>query len=76
MQHILEREPRRDESEQMCYMVQGNDSLKVNSDIHLDNSASFSYDDNMDVHAINEELTQLSRWVFEFISKESFPWTM
>jgi len=55
VQHILEREPRRDESEQTCYMVQGNDSLEVNSDTHLDDCASSSSNDNaMDAHAIND----------------------
>ena len=39
--HILEREAIRDESKQTCYMVQGNDSLEVNSDTHLDDSANF-----------------------------------
>ena len=29
------------ESKQACYMVQGNDSLEVNSDTQLDDSASF-----------------------------------
>ena len=29
-----------DESEQACYMIQGNDSLEVNSDTQLDDSAS------------------------------------
>ena len=33
------------------YMVQENDSLEVNSDTHLTDSASFSNDDNaMDAH--------------------------
>ena len=46
MQHILEREQRRDESEQTCYIVQGNDSLEVNSDTHLDDCASYLCNDN------------------------------
>ena len=38
-------------------MVQGNDSLKVNSDTHLDDCASSSNDhDSMDAHTLNEEL--------------------
>jgi len=44
VQHILEREPRRDESEQTCYMVQGNNPLEVNSDTHLDDCVSSSND--------------------------------
>jgi len=39
-------------------MVQGNDSLEVKSDIHLDDCASSSCDDNaMDAHALNEDLS-------------------
>ena len=36
VQHILQREPRRNESDQTCYMVQENDYLEVNLDTHLD----------------------------------------
>ena len=43
-----------EESEQACYMVQGNDSLEVNSETHLDDSASSSGDDYIDVDALNE----------------------
>ena len=58
MQRIFEREPRRDESEQTCYLVQGNDSLEVNSDTHLDDCANSSSNDNsMDAQALNEELS-------------------
>ena len=39
-------------------MVQGNDSLEINSDTHLDDYASFSNDhDSMDAHVLNEELS-------------------
>ena len=38
-------------------MVQGNDSLEVNSDTQLDDCASFSNDHAMDAHVINEELS-------------------
>ena len=38
-------------------MVQGIDSLEVHSDTHLDDSSSSSCDDNMDVDALNEELS-------------------
>ena len=56
-QHILERESRRDVSEQTCYMVQGIDSLEVKSDTHLENCVSSSCDNNIiDAHALNEEL--------------------
>ena len=42
---IMEKESSKDESEQHCYMVQGNDSLEVNSETLLDDSASSSGDD-------------------------------
>ena len=45
-----------DESDQHCYMIQGNDSLEVNSDTQLDDSASSSGDDYIDADALNEEL--------------------
>ena len=53
--YALENEPLEDESDEACYMVQGIDSLKVHSDTHLDDSASFSNDDrdSMDAHALN-----------------------
>ena len=35
-----------DESDNACYMVQGNDSLEVYSDTHLDDSATSSNDDH------------------------------
>ena len=41
-----------DESEQTCYMVQGNDSLEVHLDTHLDDNAISSNDVHysMDAH--------------------------
>jgi len=53
----VEKESSEDETEQTCYMVQGNDSLEVNSDTQLDDSASSSGDDYMDADALNEELS-------------------
>ena len=44
-----------EESDQRCFMVQGNDSLEVHSDAQLD-SASTSCDEYIDVDALNEEL--------------------
>ena len=38
-------------------MVQGNDSLEVNSETQLDDSASSSGDDYVDADALNEELS-------------------
>ena len=65
------------ESEQYCYMVQGNDSLEVYSDTHLDDSASFSNDDydSMDADALNEELSIICENLLEkyqVLKKKSF----
>ena len=38
--NIVEKKSNKDESEQACYMVQGNDSLEVNSDTQLDDTSS------------------------------------
>jgi len=47
-----------DESNQACYMVQGNESLELSSDSHLNDCARTSNDDNaMDAHVLNEELS-------------------
>ena len=41
-------------------MVQGSDSLEVNLDTYLDDSASTSCDvSNLDAHALNEKLSQV-----------------
>ena len=54
----MEKETSEDESEQRCYMVQGNDSLEVHSDTQLDSvSSSFDDHDRMDADALNEELS-------------------
>ena len=53
----VEDESSGDESDQACYMVQGNDSLEVLSKIHLDDSSSSSGDDNMDADVFDEELS-------------------
>ena len=37
--NYVEKELMVDESDETCYMVQGNESLKVHSDTHLDDSA-------------------------------------
>ena len=49
--NVLEKESNGDESNQTCFMVQGNDSHEVNSDTQLDDSASSSGDDHMDADA-------------------------
>ena len=52
------RESSEKESDQAYFMVQENDSLEVISDTQLDDSASFSCDENnLDAHALNEELS-------------------
>ena len=55
----MERELIVDESEQTCYIVQGNDSLEITLKTHLDDCAcSFDdHDSSMDAHALNEELS-------------------
>ena len=53
----MEKESSGDESEQACFMAQGNDSLEVNLDTQLDDSASSSGDDYMDADTLNEELS-------------------
>ena len=57
-QYNVERESIVDESEQTCYMVQGNDSLEINSKSHLDDCVSSSNDhDSMKAQVLNEELS-------------------
>ena len=53
--NYMEKESSGDESEQACYMVQGNDSLEVYSETQLDDCASFSSDDYVDADALNED---------------------
>ena len=51
-----EEESSGDESEpQQCYMIQGNDSLEVHLETHLDDASSSC--DDYDAHALNEELS-------------------
>ena len=45
--NIMEKESSGEESDQRCFMVQGNDSLEVHSDTQLD-SASSSCDEYID----------------------------
>ena len=56
--NYVEKERRRDESSQACFIVQGNDSLEVNLDTQLDDYASSSNDNHaMNAHVLNEELS-------------------
>jgi len=57
--NILEKEPLVDESDEACYMVQGNDSFEVTSECHLDDctSSSDDHDSSMDAHILNKELS-------------------
>ena len=71
----MEKESSEDESEQRCYMVQGNDSLKVNSKTHLDDCASSSDNDLVDANALNEELSIVCEKLLEkykLLKKKSF----
>ena len=46
------------ESDSQCYTVQGNDSLEVHSETHLDDDGdASSSNDYIDAHALNEELS-------------------
>ena len=44
MTYVLEKESSGDKSDQACFMVQGNASLEVKSDTHLDGCANSSDD--------------------------------
>jgi len=71
----VEEESSRDESEQACYMVQENDSLEVNSDTQLNDSASSSCNDYVDADALNEELSIVCEKLLEkykVLKKKSF----
>ena len=56
LQVQIQEEESSGESDSQCFMVQGNDSLEVHSETHLDNDdcASSSCDENIDAHALNE----------------------
>jgi len=60
-----EKESCRDESDDACYMVQGNDSLEVHSETQLDDYASSPGDDIIDVDALNEELSTICENLLE-----------
>ena len=71
----MEKESSKDESEQRCYMVQGNDSLEVHSETQLDYYASSSGDDIIDADALNEELSIVYEKLLEkykALKKKSF----
>ena len=58
-----------------CYMVQGNDSLKVHSETQLDDCVSSSGDDIIDADALNEELSIACEKLLEkykVLKKKSF----
>ena len=52
----VEMESSGEESEQACYMIQGNDSLEVHSETQLYDCASSLSDNYVDADALNEEL--------------------
>ena len=73
--NYVEKKPLVDESDETCYKVQGNDYLEVHSEIHLHDSASSSGDDNIDVDALNEELSLFCENLLEkykLLKKKSF----
>ena len=60
----MEKESGGEESDQPCFMVQGNDSLEVHSDTQLDISASSSCDDCMDAQALEALRAHLAKIIF------------
>ena len=71
----VEEESSGDESDQPCYMVQGNDSLEVISKTQLDDSARSLGDDYMDADTLNEELFIVCENLLEkyqLLKKKSF----
>ena len=57
---IMEKESSGGESDNACYMVQGNDSLEVYSESQLDNDdASSSSNDYIDANALNLSLIHI-----------------
>ena len=71
----MEKEFSEDEYDLACYMVQGNDSLEVNSDTQLDDSASSSGNDYVDADALNEEFSIVCEKLLEkykVLKKKSF----
>ena len=68
------------ESDSQCFMVQGNDSLEVQSETHLDSDdcSSSSCDENIDPHALNEELSIVCEKLIEkykVLKKKTFALT-
>ena len=56
--NIVEKESSGEESEQRCFMVQGNDSLEVHSETKLDDYVSSSGDDIIDADALKHSLSK------------------
>jgi len=52
------RRSKRDKSDEHCFMVQGNDSLEVQSDTLLDASSSSYCNNCMDAQVMNDELAK------------------
>ena len=71
----VEKESSREEFEQACYMVQGNDSLEVYSESQLDDCTSSSGDDIMDADGLSEELSIVCENLlakYKVLKKKSF----
>jgi len=69
------RRSSRDESDERCFMVQGNDSLEVYSDTQLDVSTSSHCNDCMDAQALNEELDKICKNLiskYKLLKKDNF----
>ena len=65
LQLSIQPEESSGESDSQCHMVQGNDSLEVHSETHLDDDDVSSSNDYVDAHALNEELSIVCEKLFE-----------
>ena len=73
--YVLEKESSGDESDDACYMVEGNDSFEVHLETQLDDCASSSCDEYIDADALNEELSIVCENLLEkyqVLKKKSF----
>ena len=64
-----------EESDERCFMVQGNDSLEVHSETQLDDRASSSINDYVEPDSLNEELSIVCEKLLEkykLLKKKSF----
>ena len=66
LQEQIQEEESSGESDSQCFMVQGNDSLEVQSETQLDSfDSTSSCDEFVDAHALNEELSIICEKLIE-----------